>query len=32
MDDNIKRPDIGFVWRITDDVLRDTFKKMKLAK
>lgn len=32
MDNNIKRPDIGFVWRITDDVLRDTFKKNEIGE
>jgi type I restriction enzyme M protein len=26
-----KRPDISFVWRITDDVLRDTFKKNEIG-
>ena len=30
--DNNKRPDIGFVWRITDDVLRDTFKKNEIGE
>lgn len=32
MDQNNKRPDIGFVWRITDDVLRDTFKKNEIGE
>lgn len=32
MDNNIKRPDISFVWRITDDVLRDTFKKNEIGE
>lgn len=32
MDNNNKRPDIGFVWRITDDVLRDTFKKNEIGE
>lgn len=32
MDNNIKRPDVGFVWRITDDVLRDTFKKNEIGE
>ena len=32
MYNNIKRPDIGFVWRITDDVLRDTFKKNEIGE
>ena len=32
MNNNIKRPDIGFVWRITDDVLRDTFKKNEIGE
>ena len=32
MHNNIKRPDIGFVWRITDDVLRDTFKKNEIGE
>lgn len=32
MDNNNKRPDIGFVWRITDDVLRDTFKKNEIRE
>lgn len=32
MDNNIKRPDIGFAWRITDDVLRDTFKKNEIGE
>ena len=31
METNNKRPDIGFVWRITDDVLRDTFKKNEIG-
>lgn len=31
MESNNKRPDIGFVWRITDDVLRDTFKKNEIG-
>jgi type I restriction enzyme M protein len=26
-----KRPDVSFVWRITDDVLRDTFKKNEIG-
>lgn len=30
--DNNKRPDVGFVWRITDDVLRDTFKKNEIGE
>lgn len=25
------RPDVGFVWRITDDVLRNTFKKNEIG-
>lgn len=32
MEQNNKRPDIGFVWRITDDVLRDTFKKNEIGE
>ena len=32
MEQNSKRPDIGFVWRITDDVLRDTFKKNEIGE
>lgn len=32
MEHNNKRPDIGFVWRITDDVLRDTFKKNEIGE
>ena len=32
MDNNNKRPDVGFVWRITDDVLRDTFKKNEIGE
>lgn len=32
MKQNNKRPDIGFVWRITDDVLRDTFKKNEIGE
>lgn len=32
MEPNNKRPDIGFVWRITDDVLRDTFKKNEIGE
>lgn len=32
MEQNNKRPDIGFVWRITDDVLRDTFKKSEIGE
>ncbi|MCC8115251.1 MAG: type I restriction-modification system subunit M [Bacteroidales bacterium] len=32
MELNNKRPDIGFVWRITDDVLRDTFKKNEIGE
>ena len=31
METNNKRPDIGFVWRITDDVLRDIFKKNEVG-
>ena len=31
MEQNNKRPDIGFVWRITDNVLRDTFKKNEIG-
>lgn len=30
--DNNKRPNVGFVWRITDDVLRDTFKKNEIGE
>lgn len=26
-----RRPDVGFVWRITDDVLRNTFKKNEIG-
>lgn len=32
MEQNNKRPNIGFVWRITDDVLRDTFKKNEIGE
>lgn len=32
MEQNNRRPDIGFVWRITDDVLRDTFKKNEIGE
>lgn len=32
MEQNNKRPDIGFVWRITDDVLRDTLKKNEIGE
>ncbi|WP_305156650.1 class I SAM-dependent DNA methyltransferase [uncultured Muribaculum sp.] len=32
MEQNNKRPDISFVWRITDDVLRDTFKKNEIGE
>lgn len=32
MDNSTKRPGIGFVWRITDDVLRDTFKKNEIGE
>lgn len=32
MEQNNKRPDIGFAWRITDDVLRDTFKKNEIGE
>lgn len=28
---NIHRPDVGFVWNITDIVLRDTFKKSEIG-
>ena len=28
---NIHRPDVGFVWNITDVVLRDTFKKSEIG-
>lgn len=28
---NIHRPDVGFVWQITDVVLRDTFKKSEIG-
>lgn len=28
---NNNRPDVGFIWKITDDVLRDTFKKNELG-
>ena len=29
---NIHRPDVGFVWNITDVVLRDTFKKSEIGE
>lgn len=29
--DNNKKPDVSFVWKITDDVLRDTFKKNEIG-
>lgn len=29
--ENNKKPDISFVWKITDDVLRDTFKKNEIG-
>ena len=29
--ENNKKPDVGFVWKITDDVLRDTFKKNEIG-
>ena len=29
---NIHRPDVGFVWNITDIVLRDTFKKSEIGE
>lgn len=32
MEQNNNRPDLGFVWRITDDVLRDTFKKNEIGE
>ncbi len=28
---NLNRPDVGFVWNITDIVLRDTFKKSEIG-
>ena len=28
---NLHRPDVGFVWNITDIVLRDTFKKSEIG-
>ena len=28
---NIHRPNVGFVWNITDVVLRDTFKKSEIG-
>ena len=28
---NIHRPDVGFIWNITDIVLRDTFKKSEIG-
>jgi len=31
MEQQNKRPDVSFVWRITDDVLRDTFKKNEIG-
>lgn len=31
MNQQNKRPDVSFVWRITDDVLRDTFKKNEIG-
>ena len=31
MSNNNKREDVGFIWRITDDVLRDTFKKNEIG-
>lgn len=32
MEQNNNIPDLGFVWRITDDVLRDTFKKNEIGE
>ena len=29
--ENNKKPDVSFVWKITDDVLRDTFKKNEIG-
>ena len=29
--ENNKKPDVGFVWKLTDDVLRDTFKKNEIG-
>lgn len=29
--ENNKKPDVNFVWKITDDVLRDTFKKNEIG-
>lgn len=31
MEQKNKRPDVSFVWRITDNVLRDTFKKNEIG-
>ena len=31
MSNQNKREDVGFIWRITDDVLRDTFKKNEIG-
>ncbi len=31
MEQQNKRPDVSFVWRITDNVLRDTFKKNEIG-
>lgn len=31
MSDNNKKTDVGFIWKITDDVLRDTFRKNEIG-
>lgn len=30
--ENNKKPDVGFVWKLTDDILRDTFKKNEIGE
>ena len=31
MNENNKKVEVGFIWQITDDVLRDAFKKNEIG-